>query len=152
MIEEKTKLIAERDKQIADYQVKVVELNRKIEQFRNSSSVLNHMISVQRSPTIKTGIGYSEVPPPYNNNYTYNPSNQQSEHVEISQTVPIKISTKEKEVLKSETVKPSSSVTSSVSSSHSSNSDTPSESDEKVEKVELLKRRENINQINKSLL
>ncbi|KAM0024088.1 putative transcription factor interactor and regulator CCHC(Zn) family [Helianthus debilis subsp. tardiflorus] len=67
---EKNKIILEKDNLILD-------LQRKIEKFRDSSEVMNFCINSQRlkeSEEEMFGIGYTKVPPPVNHNYTSMPS------------------------------------------------------------------------------
>ncbi|KAJ0883085.1 putative transcription factor interactor and regulator CCHC(Zn) family [Helianthus annuus] len=67
---EKNKIILEKDNQILD-------LQRKIEKFRDSSEVMNFCINSQRlkeSEEEMFGVGYNKVPPPVNHNYTSMPS------------------------------------------------------------------------------
>ncbi|KAJ0876614.1 putative transcription factor interactor and regulator CCHC(Zn) family [Helianthus annuus] len=67
---EKNKIILEKDNLILD-------LQRKIEKFRDSSEVMNFCINSQRLKESKEemfGIGYTKVPPPVNHNYTSMPS------------------------------------------------------------------------------
>ncbi|KAM0044486.1 putative transcription factor interactor and regulator CCHC(Zn) family [Helianthus debilis subsp. tardiflorus] len=66
---EKNKIILEKGNLILD-------LQRKIEKFRDSSEVMNFCINSQRlkdSKEEKVGIGYNKVPPPVNHNYTSMP-------------------------------------------------------------------------------
>ena len=70
-VEDKTKECASKQKELTDAQVKVVELNRRFEQFRSSSFNLNHLLSSQRNSHDLRGLGYNEVPPPFNENYTF---------------------------------------------------------------------------------
>ncbi|KAF5780755.1 putative transcription factor interactor and regulator CCHC(Zn) family [Helianthus annuus] len=67
---EKNKIILEKDNLILD-------LQRKIEKFRDSSEVMNFCLNSQRlkeSEEGMFGIGYNKVPPPVNHNYTSMPS------------------------------------------------------------------------------
>ncbi|KAJ0556970.1 putative transcription factor interactor and regulator CCHC(Zn) family [Helianthus annuus] len=67
---EKNKIILEKDNLILD-------LQRKIEKFGDSSEVMNFCINRQRlkeSEEEMFGIGYKKVPPPVNHNYTSMPS------------------------------------------------------------------------------
>ena len=59
-----------KEKELADSRVKMAETNRKFEQFRTSSMTLTNIISSQRSAKDVTGLGYNEVPPPFNQNYS----------------------------------------------------------------------------------
>ncbi|KAM0034993.1 putative transcription factor interactor and regulator CCHC(Zn) family [Helianthus debilis subsp. tardiflorus] len=55
----------------------ILDLQRKIEKFRDSSEVMNFCINSQRlkeSEEEMFGIGYTKVPPPVNHNYTSMPS------------------------------------------------------------------------------
>ena len=63
--EEHSKEIATKTKERLDAQVTITELNRKIEQFRSSSFVLNHMIGSQKPNKDGKGVGYNEVPSPF---------------------------------------------------------------------------------------
>ena len=63
IVEDKTKECAEKQKELVDAQVKIVELNRRLEQFRCSSFNLNHLLNSQRNYKDLTGLGYSDVPP-----------------------------------------------------------------------------------------
>ena len=56
----------------------MVELNRKFEQFRTSSLTLTNILSSQRCLKDVTGLGYSEVPPPFNQNYSSVPKEDES--------------------------------------------------------------------------
>lgn len=49
--------------------------------------MLYNVLSVQRSLNNKERIAFSEVPPHFNNNYTYNPINQPPVCVQTDQTV-----------------------------------------------------------------
>ena len=70
-VEDKAKECAAKQKELVDAQVKIVELNRRLEQFRSSSFNLNHLLNSQRNSNDLTGLGYNEVPPPFNENYTF---------------------------------------------------------------------------------
>ena len=59
----KTKDFSKKLKELADSQVKIVELNMKLEQFKNSQFTMNHMISSQRQAHDVRGLGYESVPP-----------------------------------------------------------------------------------------
>jgi len=61
--EEHTKEIAAKTNKLLDAHVTITELNRKIEQFRSSTFVLDHMISSQKPQKNVKGVGYNEVPP-----------------------------------------------------------------------------------------
>ena len=70
-VEDKAKECASKQKELADAQVKVVVLNRRFEQFRSSSFNLNHLLNSQTTSHDLIGLGYNEVPPPFNENYTF---------------------------------------------------------------------------------
>ena len=70
-VAEKTREIASKQTELAEAQVKIVELNRKLDQFQNSKFILNHVLSTQKQANDVTGLGYNEVPPPFNDNYTF---------------------------------------------------------------------------------
>ena len=53
-----------KQKELADSQIKIVELNIKLENFQNSEFTMNHVNDVR-------GLGYDSVPPPFNENYSF---------------------------------------------------------------------------------
>ncbi|KAI3815562.1 hypothetical protein L1987_15233 [Smallanthus sonchifolius] len=70
-IEKRTEFIAQKNKEISDKESEVVKLHRKLENFTNSSVVLDYFNS-NADPTKRVaGIGF--VPPPFNVNYVVEP-------------------------------------------------------------------------------
>ena len=71
---EQTEEIASKTKELLEAKITIAELNRKIEQFRSSSFVLDHMIGSQKPNGKGQGVGYTEVPPP--GNYSFVPKDE----------------------------------------------------------------------------
>ena len=67
----------DKNKTILDKDNLILDLQRKLEKFENSSEVMNFCVNSQRlknSEDEMYGVGYRQVPPPFNNNYTTTPS------------------------------------------------------------------------------
>ncbi|KAI3732741.1 hypothetical protein L1987_63949 [Smallanthus sonchifolius] len=70
-IEKRNEVIAQKNKEISDKESEVIKLHRKLENFENSSVVLDYFIA-NADPTKRVaGIGF--VPPPFNANYVVEP-------------------------------------------------------------------------------
>ena len=58
MMAEKTKEISEKCKELSDAQLKIVELEQKLSQFRDSSFVMKHMMGGLKKSNDKTTVGF----------------------------------------------------------------------------------------------
>ena len=70
-VAEKVKEISEKQKELAESQLKTVELNKKLDNFQNSQFKVNRLLNSQRVAGDVTGLGYNNVPPPFNDNYSF---------------------------------------------------------------------------------
>ncbi|MFS7968991.1 putative transcription factor interactor and regulator CCHC(Zn) family [Helianthus anomalus] len=76
MMAEKTKEISEKCKELSDAQLKIIELEQKLSQFRDSSFVMKHMMGGLKKSNDKTSVGFqgfNEVPPPLSHDYSFLP-------------------------------------------------------------------------------
>ncbi|KAI3825338.1 hypothetical protein L1987_06820 [Smallanthus sonchifolius] len=70
-IEKQNEVVAQKNKEISEKESEVIKLHRKLEQFENSSVVLDYF-NANADPTKRVaGIGF--VPPPFNGNYVVEP-------------------------------------------------------------------------------
>ncbi|KAI3786565.1 hypothetical protein L1987_40331 [Smallanthus sonchifolius] len=70
-IEKRNEVVAQKNKEISEKESEVIKLHRKMEQFENSSVVLDYF-NANADPTKRVaGIGF--VPPPFNANYVVEP-------------------------------------------------------------------------------
>ncbi|KAI3821550.1 hypothetical protein L1987_09118 [Smallanthus sonchifolius] len=70
-IEKRNEIVAQKNKEIPDKESEVIKLHRKLENFENSSVVLDYF-NANADPTKRVaGIGF--VPPPFNANYVVEP-------------------------------------------------------------------------------
>ncbi|KAI3742536.1 hypothetical protein L1987_60221 [Smallanthus sonchifolius] len=70
-IEKRNEVVAQKNKEISEKESEVIKLHRKLEQFENSSVVLDYF-NANADPTKRVaGIGF--VPPPFNANYVVEP-------------------------------------------------------------------------------
>ncbi|KAI3805298.1 hypothetical protein L1987_27535 [Smallanthus sonchifolius] len=70
-IEKRNEIVAQKNKEISDKEYEVIKLHRKLENFENSSVVLDYF-NANADPTKRVaGIGF--VPPPFNANYMVEP-------------------------------------------------------------------------------
>jgi hypothetical protein len=70
---EKTKEISEKCKELSEAQLKIVELEKKLNQVRDSSFVIKHMMNGMKKSSDKEGLGFHEVPPPVHD-YSFLPN------------------------------------------------------------------------------
>ncbi|KAJ0556863.1 putative transcription factor interactor and regulator CCHC(Zn) family [Helianthus annuus] len=76
MMAEKTKENSEKCKELSDAQLKIIELEQKLSQFRDSSFVMKHMMGGLKKSNDKTTVGFqgfNEVPPPLSHDYSFLP-------------------------------------------------------------------------------
>ncbi|MFS7932480.1 putative transcription factor interactor and regulator CCHC(Zn) family [Helianthus anomalus] len=76
MMAEKTKEISEKCQELSDAQLKIIELEQKLSQFRDSSFVMKHMMGGLKKSNDKTTVGFqgfNEVPPPLSHDYSFLP-------------------------------------------------------------------------------
>ncbi|MFS8022600.1 hypothetical protein Hanom_Chr16g01441431 [Helianthus anomalus] len=76
MMAKKTKEISEKSKELSDAQLQIVELEKKLSQFRDSSFVMKHMMGGLKKSNDKTSVGFqgfNEVPPPLSHDYSFLP-------------------------------------------------------------------------------
>ncbi|KAJ0938205.1 putative transcription factor interactor and regulator CCHC(Zn) family [Helianthus annuus] len=76
MMAEKTKEISEKCKELSDAQLKIIELEQKLSQLRDSSFVMKHMMGGLKKSNDKTTVGFqgfNEVPPPLSHDYSFLP-------------------------------------------------------------------------------
>ena len=74
MMAEKTKEISKKCKELSDAQLKIIELEQKLSQFRDSSFVMKHMMGGLKKSNDKTTVGFqgfNEVPPPLSHDYSF---------------------------------------------------------------------------------
>lgn len=64
---------AKKNVEIDQLKIKVTELNRQVDQVRSSKYMCSRMFGSLKDPKDTTGLGYQEVPPPFNDNYTFLP-------------------------------------------------------------------------------
>ena len=72
----KVREISDKQKELAEAQIKIVELNGKLDRFQNSQFIMNHMLNIQKPTNDVTGVGYSDVP--FNDNYSFVQSKEKS--------------------------------------------------------------------------
>ncbi|KAJ0576078.1 putative transcription factor interactor and regulator CCHC(Zn) family [Helianthus annuus] len=76
MMAEKTKEISDKNKELSDAQLRIVELEKQLGQFRDSTFVMKHMMGGLKKSNDKTSVGfqgYNEVPPPLSHDYSFLP-------------------------------------------------------------------------------
>ncbi|KAI3503879.1 hypothetical protein L1887_32343 [Cichorium endivia] len=84
---EKTKEISDKNKELTDAQFKIIELEKKLDQFRESSFIMRHMMDNGKKSNDKTCVGFHEVPPPLSQNYSFLPN--EHELINCNSTAPI---------------------------------------------------------------
>ncbi|MFS8016152.1 hypothetical protein Hanom_Chr15g01365061 [Helianthus anomalus] len=73
---EKTKEVSEKCKELSKAQLKIVELEKKLNQFRDSTFVMKHMMSGLKKSNDKISLGFqgfNGVPPPLSHDYSFLP-------------------------------------------------------------------------------
>ncbi|MCG5051264.1 hypothetical protein L2164_21565, partial [Pectobacterium brasiliense] len=76
MMAEKTKEISEKCKELSDAQLKIIELEQKLSQFKDSTFVMKHVMGGLKKSNDKTSVGYqafNEVPHPLIHDYSFLP-------------------------------------------------------------------------------
>ena len=99
----KTKEISDKCKELSDAQLKIVELENKLDQFRDSSFVIKHMMSGMKKSNDKTSVGFNEVPPPTCHDYSFLPD--EDELTDIGSTTPSSSTSSQVDVSESDDAK-----------------------------------------------
>ena len=103
---EKTKEISEKCKELSDAQLKIVELEKKLNQFRDSSFVMKHMMGGLKKSNDKTSVefqGFNEVPPPTCHDYSFLPD--ENELTDFGSTSPSSSTSSQVDVSESDDAK-----------------------------------------------
>jgi hypothetical protein len=96
---EKTKEISEKCKELSEAQLKIVELEKKLNQVRDSSFVIKHMMNGMKKSSDKEGLGFHEVPPPVHD-YSFLPN--ENELTDFASITPSSSTSKQGDVTKND--------------------------------------------------
>ncbi|KAI3744718.1 hypothetical protein L1987_57809 [Smallanthus sonchifolius] len=80
-IEKRNEVVAQKNKEISEKESEVIKLHRKLEQFENSSVVLDYFNANADPTKMVAGIGF--VPPPFNANYVVEPEIINEEEIDL---------------------------------------------------------------------
>ena len=83
---EKTKEVSDKCKELTEAEFKIIELEKKLGQLRDSSFVLKHMMGNMKNSNDRTCVGFNEVPPPSSHDYSSLP--QERDLTGCSSTAP----------------------------------------------------------------
>ncbi|KAI3815343.1 hypothetical protein L1987_15008 [Smallanthus sonchifolius] len=100
-IEKRNEVVAQKNKEISEKESEVIKLHRKLEQFENSSVVLDYF-NVNVDPTKRVG-GIGFVPPPFNANYVVEPEIIHEEEIDPKTVLKVNPVTGEEMVYDSDT-------------------------------------------------